>query len=114
MQLMFASITVYCSLLLCDKYRYPDPVTVSTHEMLECLSPCLYLMHAPTWMLSGRESAATPTQLLCGGTLVSPASKLLQAYLTAFSPGPCLWLHPQPHPPLDCYQQAGGATSPLG
>ena len=32
MQLMFASITVYCSFLLCDKYRYPDPVTVSTHE----------------------------------------------------------------------------------
>ena len=29
MQLMFASITIYCSLLLCDKYRYPDPVTVS-------------------------------------------------------------------------------------
>ena len=28
MQLIFASITIYCSLLLCDCYRYPDPVTV--------------------------------------------------------------------------------------
>ena len=26
MQLIFASITIYCSLLLCDCYRYPDPV----------------------------------------------------------------------------------------
>ena len=25
MQLIFASITLYCSLLLCDCYRYPQP-----------------------------------------------------------------------------------------
>ena len=36
MQIIFASITVYCSLLLCDKYRYPDPVTVSGPRDLCC------------------------------------------------------------------------------